>query len=118
MDKPLSKQKLMDFIETQRIIINQQKYIDVHELLEWINDGDLDYDEFNLKEFGGRLKSLRKSYKSKTLMTQEKVAKKAGVSFDVYRRYEQGVRKPKKENLEKIAGFFDVTVNYLLGTEE
>lgn len=43
--KHIDKKKLMDFIETQRIIMNKKVFIEVNELLEWIEEGELDCEE-------------------------------------------------------------------------
>lgn len=58
-----------------------------------------------------RLVELRKSKK----MTQKDLAKKIHISRDTYAQYEIGRRKPDYETLERIANFFDVTTDYLLG---
>lgn len=46
--------------------------------------------------------------------SQVELAKKLEVSRQTYNNYEKGVRFPKKENLEKLADFFNVSVDYLL----
>ncbi len=60
---------------------------------------------------GKRIISLRKRDK----ILQNEFAKKLAVSNVVLSRYESGERKPDYETLQKIADFFDVTVDYLLG---
>lgn len=57
------------------------------------------------------LKSLRKDKK----LTQEEVAKKLGVSRTSYLKYENGTHEPDYNTLKKIAEFFSVDYNMLLG---
>ena len=61
--------------------------------------------------FGERLRYLR----SKTPDRQEDVAKKLGIARTTYAMYEQGKREPDNDTLQKIADFFDVSIDYLLG---
>ncbi|WP_372780250.1 helix-turn-helix domain-containing protein [Priestia aryabhattai] len=61
--------------------------------------------------FSVRLTSLRK----KKNVTQQKVADYLGITRPAYTAYEQGKRQPDYETLTKIADFFDVTVDYLIG---
>lgn len=48
-------------------------------------------------------------------ITQEELAKKVGVSTSMIGMYETGARKPSYEVLLKIADYFRVTTDYLLG---
>ncbi|MBA3926586.1 helix-turn-helix domain-containing protein [Listeria rustica] len=57
------------------------------------------------------LKSLRKSRN----LLQKEVADKIGVARTTYAMYEQGNREPDNDVLNKIADFYDVSVDYLLG---
>ena len=50
--------------------------------------------------------------------TQDQVADFLGVSRPTYTRYEQGTRECSHETLLKLADFFNVTTDYLLGREE
>ncbi|WP_274623146.1 helix-turn-helix domain-containing protein [Planococcus sp. A6] len=61
-----------------------------------------------------RMKNLR----SKSKMTQSELAKILGVARTTYAMYEQGQREPDYVTLQKIADYFDVSVDYLLGREE
>lgn len=61
--------------------------------------------------FKDRLISLRKSKK----LTQAEMANIIGVHRATYSNYETGLRNPDYETLKKIADFFDVTTDYLLG---
>lgn len=61
-----------------------------------------------------RLKALRK----RKGLSQEDIAPKVGVKYGTYRNWEQGVRDPGTEALIRLAEFFDVSVDYLLGQSE
>lgn len=61
-----------------------------------------------------KLKQLRKE-KGKTL---KEVSKEIGTSLSAYSNYEQGIREPSYDILIKIARFFDVSTDYLLGLED
>lgn len=63
--------------------------------------------------FSERLKELRK----KNNITQEQVAKHLGVKRSTYSNYEYGNREPDNETLNKIADYFEVSVDYLLGRD-
>ncbi|GAB2021688.1 hypothetical protein RyT2_07620 [Pseudolactococcus yaeyamensis] len=56
-----------------------------------------------------RLKTLR----LKIGLTQKEISKKLNVSQSTYSDWEKGKMKPK--NLQQIADFFDVSINYLSG---
>ena len=58
-----------------------------------------------------RLKELRKLKKA----TQDDVAKYLGISRPAYTAYEAGKREPDDETKIKLANYFNVTVDYLLG---
>lgn len=60
------------------------------------------------------LKGLRK--KSGYNSAQE-FCKAADISFNTYQNYEAGKRKPTAEMLIKLADFYGVTTDYLLGRE-
>lgn len=61
--------------------------------------------------FPERLKLLR----VESGYTQAEISKKLNLSSrQVYNNYEKGVNKPQKETLEKLADFFEVSVEYLL----
>ena len=63
------------------------------------------------KKFGQRLKSLRLERDLK----QSELAKIIEVSSSTIGMYEQGRRYADLETLKKIADFFDVSVDYLIG---
>ena len=50
-------------------------------------------------------------------LTTDDVAKAIGVSGSAYRNYERGERSPSFETLVKLADFYSVTTDYLLGRE-
>ncbi|WP_416144950.1 helix-turn-helix domain-containing protein [Planococcus koreensis] len=61
-----------------------------------------------------RLKTLR----TKSNKTQSDFAKIIGVARTTYAMYEQGQREPDFATLQKIADYYEVSVDYLLGREE
>lgn len=61
-----------------------------------------------------RLKDLRKTKK----MRQQDVAHDIGVTFQTYSNYETGRRSPDPDMLKKLADYFNVSVDYLLGRNE
>ncbi|UQX52314.1 helix-turn-helix transcriptional regulator [Cytobacillus pseudoceanisediminis] len=60
---------------------------------------------------GARLKKLRAEKK----LTQRQLADKINVTHVSISGYENGNRSPDTETLEKLADFFEVSVDYLLG---
>ncbi|MED3183417.1 MULTISPECIES: helix-turn-helix domain-containing protein [Bacillus cereus group] len=62
--------------------------------------------------FGTRLYTLRKERK----LRQEDMAKQLGIARTTYAMYEQGNREPDYNTLIKLATFFEVSIDYLLGT--
>jgi transcriptional regulator with XRE-family HTH domain len=64
--------------------------------------------------FNERLKELRK----KSGLSQSELAQKIGISKSSINMYERGEREPGLEVLEAIADFFNVDMNYLLGTSD
>ena len=60
------------------------------------------------------LKILRKSKD----MKQSDLAKIAGVSLRQIQYYEQGISEPNAETLKRIAKHFNVSTDYLLGSEQ
>lgn len=61
-----------------------------------------------------RLKLLRNAKG----LTQQNIADYLGISRPTYTRYETGEREPDQDTLLKLADFFEVTVDYLLGRDE
>jgi len=64
--------------------------------------------------FKKRLTELRK----KSGLSQYELAEKLGFSRGKYSNYEQGTRQPDYETLQKIADYFNVTTDYLLGRSD
>lgn len=60
-----------------------------------------------------RLKELRENRK----LTKKDTAEKIGISERAYLTYEYGEREPKLDTLQKLADFYGVTTDYLLGRE-
>jgi transcriptional regulator with XRE-family HTH domain len=55
--------------------------------------------------------NLRKAKK----VTQVEMANNFGVSRVTYARWESGISKPSIDDIERMADFFDVSVDYILG---
>lgn len=58
-----------------------------------------------------RLSNLRNEFKK----TQQQMADFLGITRPAYTAYERGTRQPDYETLKKLADFFDVSTDYLLG---
>lgn len=67
--------------------------------------------EEKLQILGQRLKKLREE----AGLTQEEVAKNLNITASGYGYYEQGRRDPDTDTLRKLAEFYNVSVDYLLG---
>jgi HTH-type transcriptional regulator, competence development regulator len=61
-----------------------------------------------------KLIELRKAKK----LRQEDIAKILGIGRTTYAMYEQGNREPDFDTLNKIADYFEVSIDHLLGREE
>ena len=61
-----------------------------------------------------RLKELRLNSKQ----SQATIANYLSISQPAYANYERGVREPDYATLVKLANYFDVSVDYLLGKEQ
>ena len=61
-----------------------------------------------------RMKALRKSRGLRQAAAGELI----GLSYMSYRRYETGEREPSVSSLWKIADFYGVSVDYLIGRSE
>lgn len=64
--------------------------------------------------FAKRLAYLRK----KNEYTQQRVADFLGITRPAYTAYERGTREPDYESLQKLANFFGVSTDYLLGVTD
>ena len=62
-------------------------------------------------EFGERLRSLRE----KKRITQKELAKLFKIAESTVSMYERGEREPNFEIVNKLANFFGVSIDYLLG---
>lgn len=60
-----------------------------------------------------RLKKMRKERG----LTQGKLAQQIGIARTTYANYEQGLRDVDNKTLNKLADFFDVSTDYLLGRD-
>lgn len=68
----------------------------------------------NICDFGYNLKKLRKNRN----LTQEELGLQVGLSKAVVSKYENSMGYPTFDMLIKIAAFFGVTTDYLLGVSE
>lgn len=67
-----------------------------------------------MRTLGKTIRELRESLK----ISQKELAERIGISNVVLSRYELDDRKPDYDTLEKIADFFDVTTDYLIGRSD
>jgi len=67
-----------------------------------------------MNAFAVRLRSIRKRRK----LTQRELASKLNMSQSTIALYETGDRKPDPDTINKIADFFDVSTDYLLGRSD
>ena len=64
----------------------------------------------------GEFKNVFKNLRIKSGYTQDGLAEAIGISRSAVSMYETGNREPDFETLERIADFFNVDMNYLLGS--
>jgi len=67
-----------------------------------------------MNTFSERIKQLR----MERHILQKDIAEHLGITVRTYQYYESGELEPNLEKLLKIANFFDVTTDYLLGRRE
>lgn len=67
-----------------------------------------------MKGFGERLLELRRAVG----LTQKQVADELGIHSVTYLHYEKDQREPPLDMVVRIAAFYDVTTDYLLGVEQ
>ena len=63
----------------------------------------------------GDFQNIFKRLRNSCGLTQVEMAEKIGISRSTIGMYETGAREPDFETLEKIADFFNVDIDYLLG---
>lgn len=66
----------------------------------------------------GNFQNIFKRLRTSSRLTQAEMAEKLGISRSTIGMYETGAREPDFETLEKIADFFNVDTDYLLGRTE
>ncbi len=66
----------------------------------------------------GNFQNIFKCLRTSSKLTQAEMAEKLGISRSTIGMYETGAREPDFETLEKIADFFNVDIDYLLGRTE
>lgn len=64
----------------------------------------------------GDFKNVFRNLRIKSGYTQDGLAEALGISRSAISMYENGNREPDFETLERIADFFNVDMNYLLGS--
>ena len=74
----------------------------------------MDKRQFDIKVFSQNLKALRKQYK----IVQNELAARLQLSNASISYWENGKQEPTASALYKLAQFFDVSVDYLLGLED
>lgn len=65
-------------------------------------------------QFNKRLHDLR----TEMNLTQKELSAKTGISVSNITKYERGIRLPTIEILVKLAKFFNVTLEFILGVED
>ena len=66
----------------------------------------------------GNFQNIFKRLRTSSRLTQAEMAEKLGISRSTIGMYETGAREPDFETLERIADFFNVDTDYLLGRTE
>ena len=66
----------------------------------------------------GNFQNIFKRLRTSSKLTQAEMAEKLGISRSTIGMYETGAREPDFETLEKIADFFNVSTDYLLGNTD
>jgi len=67
-----------------------------------------------MPEFNERLKELRASKKA----IQRDIADYLGITVRAYQHYETGTRFPDFQGINKLADYFEVSTDYLLGRSD
>jgi len=67
-----------------------------------------------VSSFSERLRSLRGARN----ITQKQIAESIGLSESAYQHYERGTREPTLSNINKLADYFCVSADYLLGRSD
>lgn len=84
------------------------------------NDNSTEFDSLKIsdeerrKDFGARIRIMRKSLG----LTQADLAKKIGVTKQAITTYETGIREPSFKNLIKLSRVLNVTTDWLLGENQ
>ena len=81
------------------------------EYLEISKERLLKFEKEKKKMFPKRLKELRLQHG----LTQKELAEQIGIKRNTYSDWENGESKPNYEGLEKIADFFNVSLDWLVG---
>lgn len=73
--------------------------------------------EHSADEFGCRLRKLREGF-SNPIRSMTVTSQLIGLHPDALRRYERGEAEPNRSALEKIADYYGVSIDYLVGRTE
>lgn len=65
-----------------------------------------------------KLKERMKELRTERKLSQKKTAAELGIGITTYCRYELGEREPDASLLDKMADYYDVTVDYLMGRSD
>jgi repressor LexA len=103
---------LIQFVESFILYIRIESLssVFIHFVVKFFN---VSYNLFT----GGKMDRLRQLRKSRKL-TQEEVGKHLGITAQSYSNYENDNREPDFATVSKLADYFNVSVDYLLGREE
>ena len=71
----------------------------------------------NFFRVGNMLADLLRECRKKKNVTQSETARFLGIELRTYVRYESGERDPSINTLTRMADFFDVSTDYLLGRD-
>ena len=138
-EKGLTQQEVADFFGIQQAVYqkwesgNRKPSYENLSMLACIFDVSIDYllndyleisketflklkkekEEEKKKLFSSRLKELRLQHG----ISQEELAEQIGIKRNSYSDWENGKCKPSYEKLEKIADFFEISLDWLFGRE-
>lgn len=65
-----------------------------------------------------KLSERLQQLKAERSLLQQDIAKDNNISLRTYRYYEKGERQPSADVLEKLADYFEVSIDYLVGRSD
>lgn len=90
----------IDFLLSENLEVSKERY--------------LKFKKEKKKVFSARLKELRLQHG----ISQEELAEQIGIKRNSYSDWENGKCKPSYEKLEKIADFFEISLDWLFGRDK